>query len=48
MPTANVRLDEVSDTLPSAFYFDREHHERELRQIWYRQWLLVGRQGNRI
>ena len=43
MPTTYARLDEVSATLPSAFYFDREHHERELRQIWYRQWLLVGR-----
>ena len=43
MPTTYARLDEVSDTLPSTFYFDREHHERELRQIWYRQWLLVGR-----
>ena len=43
MPTTYARLDEVSATLPSAFYFDREHHERELRQIWYRQWLLAGR-----
>ena len=43
MPTTYARLDEVSATLPSTFYFDREHHERELRQIWYRQWLPVGR-----
>ena len=43
MSTTYVRLDEVSDTLPSIFYYDRDHHERELRQIWYRQWLLVGR-----
>ena len=43
MSTTYVRLDEVSDTLPSSFYYDRDHHDRELRQIWYRQWLLVGR-----
>ncbi|MDE0047847.1 MAG: aromatic ring-hydroxylating dioxygenase subunit alpha [bacterium] len=43
MSTTYVRLDEVSDTLPSIFYYDRDHHDRELRQIWYRQWLLVGR-----
>ena len=43
MPTIYARLDEISATLPSAFYFDREHHERELRRIWHRQWLLVGR-----
>ena len=43
MSTTYVRLDEVSDTLPSVFYYDHDHHERELRKIWYRQWLLVGR-----
>ncbi len=43
MSTTYVRLDEVSDTLPSVFYYDRDHHERELKQIWFRQWLLVGR-----
>jgi len=43
MPTTYARLDEISATLPSVFYFDREHHERELRRIWHRQWLLVGR-----
>lgn len=43
MPQTHVRLDEVSATLPSAFYYDRVHHERELRQIWHKEWLLVGR-----
>ena len=43
MSKTHVRLDEVSATLPSAFYYDRAHHERELRQIWHKEWLLVGR-----
>ncbi len=43
MPKTHVRLDEVSATLPSAFYYDRAHHELELRQIWHKEWLLVGR-----
>lgn len=43
MPTTYVHLDEIEATLPSAYYYDSEHFERELRQIWYRQWLCVGR-----
>jgi Rieske 2Fe-2S family protein len=30
-------------TLPSRWYFDPEHHRRELEAIWYRSWLCVGR-----
>ena len=30
-------------TLPSQWYFDPEHHARELRCIWYRSWVCVGR-----
>src|SRR5579864_6891184 len=30
-------------TLPAAWYFDAAHHARELRQIWYRNWLYVCR-----
>lgn len=29
-------------TLPAAWYADAEHHERELRAVWRRQWLCVG------
>jgi len=31
------------ETLPAAWYFDPAHHARELRQIWYRNWLYVCR-----
>jgi Rieske 2Fe-2S family protein len=29
--------------LPSAWYFDPDHYRRELRAIWYRDWVAVGR-----
>ncbi|HEY2807468.1 MAG TPA: aromatic ring-hydroxylating dioxygenase subunit alpha [Steroidobacteraceae bacterium] len=29
--------------LPAADYFDAVHYQRELSQIWYRNWLYVGR-----
>ena len=31
------------ETLPSCWYFDAAHHARELRQIWYRNWVYVCR-----
>ena len=43
MATTQLILDEIADTLPSAYYYEAEHFERELEQIWYRQWLCVGR-----
>ena len=43
MTTSYLLLDEVAATLPSIYYYDSEHFERELRQIWYRNWLCVGR-----
>lgn len=43
MTTTYLQLDEVTDTLPSTFYYDEDHFKRELKQIWYRQWLCVGR-----
>jgi len=43
MPTTYLKLDEISATLPSTFYYEAGHYERELRQIWHKQWLLVGR-----
>jgi phenylpropionate dioxygenase-like ring-hydroxylating dioxygenase large terminal subunit len=31
------------ETLPSAYYFDPAHYQRELTQIWYRNWVYVCR-----
>lgn len=36
-------LTRVEDGLPSFWYHDPAHHERELRAIWYRDWVYVGR-----
>ncbi len=33
----------VVKTLPSRYYFDADHHCRELESIWYQSWLCVGR-----
>ncbi len=30
-------------TLPAIWYYDASHHDRELREIWYRQWVYVCR-----
>ena len=31
-------------TIPSHWYFDADHYQRELKAIWYRQWVCVGRE----
>src|SRR5580693_740596 len=31
------------ESLPSAWYFDPLQHQRELAQIWYRNWIYVCR-----
>jgi len=31
------------ETLPSLYYRDRLHHDRELRSIWYRHWIYLCR-----
>ena len=36
-------LREPVATLPSSAYFDPDHYRRELKSIWYRNWLYVGR-----
>lgn len=36
-------LTQAEPTIPSNFYFDPEHHKRELEALWYRQWLYVCR-----
>lgn len=41
-PTYNG-LPRVEATLPSHYYFDSTHYERELRGIWYRNWIYLCR-----
>ena len=36
-------LTEQRPALPAHYYFDRAHYERELRRIWFRNWVYVGR-----
>lgn len=36
-------LTELKPTLPSTWYFDPEQYARELRAVWYRDWVCVGR-----
>jgi phenylpropionate dioxygenase-like ring-hydroxylating dioxygenase large terminal subunit len=36
-------LTNVKATLPSGYYFDPEHYQRELDAIWYRNWVYVCR-----
>ena len=34
-------LTSVQPTLPANWYFDAQHHERELQRIWYDNWVYV-------
>ena len=36
-------LTEVQQTLPADYYLDAGHYERELKAIWYRNWVYVCR-----
>lgn len=36
-------LEEIKRSLPSHWYYDAAHYERELAAIWYRDWVCVGR-----
>jgi len=36
-------LTETRESLPSDWYYDAGHYERELEAIWYRDWVCVGR-----
>ncbi len=31
------------EALPASYYFDPAHHQREMAQIWYRNWIYVCR-----
>ena len=37
-------LNQIRESLPSHWYFDPAHYERELEAIWYRDWVCVGRE----
>jgi glycine betaine catabolism A len=34
------------ETLPSSYYFDAAHYQRELSQIWYRNWIYACRSSD--
>jgi Rieske 2Fe-2S family protein len=36
-------LTQHRQALPAHYYFERAHYERELRRIWFRNWIYVGR-----
>ncbi|HMK84677.1 MAG TPA: aromatic ring-hydroxylating dioxygenase subunit alpha, partial [Steroidobacteraceae bacterium] len=36
-------LTELTPSLTADSYFDPHHYDRELKRIWYRNWLYVGR-----
>ena len=38
-----LTLPGVEPTLPAHFYLDPDHHERELRAIWYDSWVYLCR-----
>ena len=33
----------IRPSLPTHWYIDADHYERELKAIWYRDWIAVGR-----
>jgi len=37
-------LKEIRNSLPSHWYYDPAHYQRELEAIWYRDWVCVGRE----
>jgi Rieske 2Fe-2S family protein len=41
--TGYTGLTRLEPTLPSAYYYDPAHYERELKAIWNREWLYVCR-----
>ena len=36
-------LNAVEETLPSHYYYDPAHYERELQSIWYKNWIYICR-----
>jgi len=39
--TAYNGLSSAEPTLPSDWYYDAGHHERELHRLWYRNWIYL-------
>ena len=39
-------LTEHTEGLAAEAYFDARHYDRELRRIWYRNWVYVGRSSD--
>jgi Rieske 2Fe-2S family protein len=39
-------LERPESTIPSHWYFDADHYQRELKAVWYREWICVGREEN--
>lgn len=37
-------LTRTEATLPATWYYDADHYARELKAVWYREWICVGRQ----
>jgi Rieske 2Fe-2S family protein len=37
-------LRRMEPSIPAAYYHDPRHYERELEAIWYRLWIMVGRE----
>jgi len=43
LTSAYIGLTEVHETLPADYYLDSGHYARELKAIWYRNWIYVCR-----
>lgn len=42
-PPSYLGLKQLEASLPSSFYLDPAHHDRELKALWYRNWIYVCR-----
>jgi Rieske 2Fe-2S family protein len=45
-PPGSPLLDHSPPSLPAHWYFDQGHHDRELRELWARNWIFAGRDGD--
>jgi Rieske 2Fe-2S family protein len=39
-----MKAESYRETLPAGWFYDADHYRRELRAIWYRDWLCIGRE----
>ena len=42
-PVSKHTLERLEPTLPSRYYYDPDHYQRELETFWYRRWLYACR-----